>query len=287
MNLIEQLDALMSSHCFDAIDIAGQNCKSQPGAISCYHYHGVRFLLHQLGARTTLPCQYEVFYTDLKAMFKDTPAQDSPLRVLVSGTADFVIPTLVSSALKDAGWPLEVVIVDRCQTPLQFCRVAAGQFGFDWQYQQSDIMDLSFKQSFDLIVTDRLHGHIPPNIRPRVFDKLAGLLSPAGLFITMASIRPEGKPSSGDTDALLSKLDKIEERCGEQDRYSMEELAQMVTNYANIRSSYPVRNQTELKKVFNSGRMKTRSIKPVNSGHGPVEGKDLLSLVKLVAQRRS
>ena len=219
-------------------------------------------------------------------MFKDAPPANEALRVLVSGTADFVIPALVSTALKDAGIAAKITIVDRCQTPLELCRVAAEQFEFNWQYLQSDILDLHFDEPFGLIATDRLLGHIPSEVRTPVLDKFGSLLSPIGWFVTIVSVRPSGRPSSKDANALIRRLNESKEKCREQGQYSLSELTRMVKSYANSHSTYAIRNCDSLEKMFETSAMVIRAINHVETDPRLIRGKDPVGLVKLVAQRR-
>ena len=285
-DIIQQLEALMESMCFNAIDIAEQYCDPKQGEPACAHYHGIRFLLHKLGARTTLPCQYEVFYSDLINLIAKENLAGKTLRVLISGTADFVVPALVSSAIKESGVAAEVTIVDRCRTPLQFCREAARQFGFTWRYHQSDITNLEFEQRFDLIVTDRLIGHIPPQFRPRIFNKWATLLATEGKLITMVSLRPNGKSSLEEKQALLRKLEDTEAKYQAEHNYPSQILAQMIASYASTRSGYPIADVPSLKTMMSNSQLKIVSLGPVKTAHHSIKGKDPFSLVKLIAQRR-
>lgn len=287
MNEIEisrQLEVLMDAMCFDAIDIARQYCDTTQDEPSCEHYHGIRFLLHNLGARTTLPCQIEVFYTDLVNSLGKTNPKQERLRILISGTADFVVPALVSFAVKEAGLIADVIIVDRCETPLQLSRKAAQKFGFDWQYLKSDIIDLKFDEPFDLIITDRLLGHIPPEARPSILNKWATLLTAKGQFLTMVSLRPMKKASNRDANSLLKKLQEIEGKYRLDDRYPINELTQMIVSYANTRNNYRIPNQTYVEKLIEPSQLSIKSIKPVETFPHSTRDDNPLALIKLLAQ---
>ena len=285
--LIATLEGLISSLRFDAIDLAKQHCGQDDGNPSCAHYHGIRFLLHYLGARAILNTQYAVFYTHLQNRFQsDNCFQNSPT-VLISGAADFVIPALVSSALKDLGLHAKLTILDRCQTPLVLCQKAARKFGFDWCYQQSGILEYRTDQHFDLICSDRFLGHLAAETRLDLLNKWATLLTTVGTVLTTVSIRPQGQVSHTESNSLVDRLQSLDDHFDPGNRYSPQELADMVVTYSRNRSAYPILNQQAILSLFESSQLEIASINRLSKFDSLPIKKDPYKLIQIFCRKRT
>jgi SAM-dependent methyltransferase len=87
----------------------------------------------------------------------------------------------------------EIVVLDRCRTPLELCRAYASQHGFAVEVVHSDILDYA-ADPFDLICTHSFLSFFDAPARARLGRAWWRLLRPGGCVVTAQRIRAGAAP---------------------------------------------------------------------------------------------
>src|SRR6476659_3989475 len=74
-------------------------------------------------------------------------------KILIAGSADTGLLALVARAGADQG--AEIVVLDICETPLEFCRRLASQWSMQIETRRQDLLELEDRREFDLVL---IHG---------------------------------------------------------------------------------------------------------------------------------
>lgn len=111
-------------------------------------------------------------------------------RVLVSGTVDYAMPALVYEAYALENAPVELTVVDWCETPLLLSRWYGARVGQTVRTVRSNILDMCEPGAFDLVLTNSFLGYFTAEQRQRLFAVWADLLRPGGKAILSNRLRP-------------------------------------------------------------------------------------------------
>jgi SAM-dependent methyltransferase len=119
--------------------------------------------------------------------------------VLVSGSADYSMPAHALWAYRAEAAPLQLVVVDRCETPLALSRwyaepTKAAIHGTTLSTQRADILDHEGAEPVDVIFTNSFLGSFAPEQRPRLAAAWRRLLRPGGRLVFTNRLRP-GAPA--------------------------------------------------------------------------------------------
>lgn len=241
---------LMRRWCAEAVAVADVCCPdpSSDQHSGCRDYHAVRPFLHASGLNTSSDV-YEEMFQDIVQQWGGT--EPAP-RVLISGSADFQVPAIVTQSLRDIGKDPVIRIVDRCRTPLEMCEDAGGRLGMRWQTSRGDVAAHRAQAAYDLIVSDRLMGFVPPSRRPGVVRAWRNQLAKGGRLITTISVHPASDGSDRDDGALLETVrDRFD------DEYSAllpgvdrADLLRMVENYSSQRRRHRIGSADEVLPLF-------------------------------------
>lgn len=220
--------------------VAWRNC---PGSRAdsdpqCAGYHGVRPFLYCTGLRTSFVTSWRLFAEPVQGW----PGTVRAPRVLISGAADFVIPAIVTQALRTAGGEPDVTIVDKCRTPLLMCEDAASRLAMRWQTVHVDIKGHRPSASYDLIVSDRFLSFFAPGQRLEIIRAWRRLLRTRGRVITTLSIYPDAESARKDRRALrLEALRRFEDQHGMLPRgTTRERLSYMLNTYNSFRHEHVI-----------------------------------------------
>lgn len=226
---------------------AAQHCAD------CGWYHGFWQQMRLMGLGKTLSGQGP-YFLDMAAKWRDHP---SP-RVLVSGCADYSALAYAVAGLGrkrfDAPEPPQLVVLDRCETPLQLSRWYAERLGLtaqSVQTVQADILDYQPAAPFDLIITSSFVGYFDPPRRARLFAQYAQLLAPAGRLVFANRLRdlPEDQPvgfGASETAIFLNRAQQANAALAPQDQLDEAHMALAVQAYCQHFKSYPVASETSL-----------------------------------------
>jgi SAM-dependent methyltransferase len=112
--------------------------------------------------------------------------------VLVAGSADTGLLALVARA--GAGHPLDIVVLDRCETPLELCRRLARRWSLPITTWHEDLNGLDRPAMFDIVLVYGTLHFIAPDRRAEVLARMRRALRPDGRLVLRvnASRRIEG-----------------------------------------------------------------------------------------------
>jgi SAM-dependent methyltransferase len=177
--------------------IAASHCTA-PGQPECGWYHASLPTLRLLGVFDS-PGSDDDF---LLPAFSAELARGAT-RILVSGCADAAMLARIAACLP-AGGEHEIVVLDRCRTPLELCRDYADRHGLAIQTVRSDILDYQ-AEPFDLVCTHSFLSFFDGAGRDRLARVWWRLLRPGGCAITAQRVRIGAAPALigyGEAEAL-------------------------------------------------------------------------------------
>ncbi|MBI5278159.1 MAG: class I SAM-dependent methyltransferase [Burkholderiales bacterium] len=160
-------------------DLAPRLCKPDTG---CCNYHRCWSMVRLLGSGGALPGSHEFFIEHIAAL-----AQQGARRVLVSGAADTGLATIVLLASKRAGVPLQVVVAERCETPLLQNRRLADEQGVDAEFHLGDIRDLQC-EPVDIVMAHSFLLFFPEPMRQQVIDTWARVCKPGATALLFSHV---------------------------------------------------------------------------------------------------
>jgi SAM-dependent methyltransferase len=102
-------------------------------------------------------------------------------RVLVAGSADTGLLALVARA--GAGHPLDIVVLDRCETPLELCRRLAQRWSLPIATSHEDLNALDRPATFDVVLVYGTLHFIAPDRRAEVLARMRRSLRPDGRLV--------------------------------------------------------------------------------------------------------
>ncbi|MDO8379095.1 bifunctional 2-polyprenyl-6-hydroxyphenol methylase/3-demethylubiquinol 3-O-methyltransferase UbiG [Phenylobacterium sp.] len=105
-------------------------------------------------------------------------------RVLIAGSADGALLDLVVRATKSR--PLEILVIDRCATPLAVIEATEPYAGVTVRTRQLDLTKLEGAERWDVIVSHSLLPHLPPAALIEALRRMRGALAPGGRLILVA-----------------------------------------------------------------------------------------------------
>ena len=111
-------------------------------------------------------------------------------KVLIAGAADTGLLAVVARAATRS----KIIVVDRCETPLELCRKFAERWFLQVETVHSDLMNLDVGSIADLVIAHSLLQFIPADRRVDVLSRLRRSLRPGGrlLIVFRTSSRIEG-----------------------------------------------------------------------------------------------
>lgn len=133
-------------------------------------------------------------------------------RILIAGAADTGVLAVVAQAVAPEN---AIVVLDRCETPLELCRRFARHWSLSIDTRRVDLLDFAAESEFDVALAHSLLQFIAPEHRVDVLSRLRRSLRPNGrLIITFrrsarieGSLLPEYRESYPKN--LLERLDDM------------------------------------------------------------------------------
>jgi SAM-dependent methyltransferase len=163
------------------------------------------------------------------------------MSVLVSGSADYLIPSLILDALSSVGKCPELTVVDICETPLLMNTWYATRLGAVIRVQHCDILDYDADPTIEVICTHHFFNYFPAEMRQHVIAKWRSLLRPDGrLILVNRYYKPDQVRSTGYSEDECAALvaaarNALSRRCDDFP-FSDAEVEEMVRQYgARIR----------------------------------------------------
>jgi SAM-dependent methyltransferase len=114
-------------------------------------------------------------------------------RVLIAGAADAGLLALTARA--GAAYEVDIVVLDRCRTPLELCRQFAQRWSLRADMLHQDLTNLDITAEFDVVFANSILLFIAPERRVDVLSRLGRTLRPNGRLVNVfnASARIAGK----------------------------------------------------------------------------------------------
>jgi len=106
--------------------------------------------------------------------------------VLVAGSADTGLLALVARA--GAGHPLDIVVLDRCKTPLELCRRLAQCWSLPIATLHEDLNDLDRRGQFDILLVHGTLHFLAPDRRAEVLARMRRSLRPDGRLVLRVNV---------------------------------------------------------------------------------------------------
>jgi SAM-dependent methyltransferase len=141
-----------------------------------------------------------------------TDTQPSP-RVLISGAADTGLLSLVLAGLKDSHANAQIILVDRCATPVRQNEQLCEKLNADAQFYVADILNFD-GEPVDVILAHSFLNFFDPAERGDLFANWARLLNPNGKILLSNRIEQQpgvklDPPSCADLESRLNVLKKV------------------------------------------------------------------------------
>jgi SAM-dependent methyltransferase len=259
---------------------------------TCAWYHGFWQYLRAMGLAKTSGGQAAFFVDTLRSLIR---AEHIP-RVLVSGTGDYSMPAHVLFAFASEAAPVELGVVDHCETPLYLSRWYAERQGTTIATARSDILAYEHPVPFDVVLTNSFLGYFDASARSRLVATWRRLLRPGGKAMFTNRLRPGAPPTPVGFTAEQTRRFGETVR-GEAERWQSvfgfdpDEVARWACAYGERFRSYPIRSADEIVSLLREGGFRPDHVEvvttPGSDGHsltGPSIA-DAAAYVRVVATR--
>ena len=212
--------------------LAGQFCDT------CQNYHAVWPYRRLARVVATAEVGAPVFEATLRALFKSGKS-----RVLIAGCADAGLLALTARA--GAAYGIDIVVLDRCRTPLELCRQFARHWSLRVDTLHQDLTTLDICAEFDIVFMNSVLLFIAPDLRIEALSRLGRALRQGGRLINvfnagarvaaeeftpliLAEMKRRGSPLPESTEAFVQRLDDYEREYYARER-TLNDLDQILT----------------------------------------------------------
>jgi hypothetical protein len=170
-------------------------CDPQHG---CTNYHRAWSLVRLISLDGALPGASAFFIEEIARRITG-----GARRILISGSADTGLLAVVAQAIRRAGQSAQIVIVDRCKTPLQQCRNYASMLGLPVEFHECDVRALEI-DPVDVVIAHSFLLFFPEPDRQQVIDSWARLTQKGAAVLLFSPISPDEHthPMRLDRDAI-------------------------------------------------------------------------------------
>ena len=227
-------------------------CRIDPASgESCAPSHGLWQYLRLLGLALSPEHHAELFQRALDGVAPAT----APVRVLVSGAADYAMLALVLAALGRRHAQVSATVLDICETPLALNRWYAERIARPIETHCGDILGYSSREPFDVVCTHAFFATFAPAQRPALLAKWHELLRPGGIAVTVNRVRPQaGAAQVGfGEDEVRALCDAVRARArafGPALGVDPDALASDAGTYARRQRFHPLRSAEEIRRLF-------------------------------------
>lgn len=248
-------------------DVAPSLCTSdQVDPMNCTWYHSAWQYLRILNMVST-PSWHATFYrTELRNLISSRRGG----KTIITGAADYSMLAYVIQAMEESHLKGEIVVLDKCPTPLLACRWYAKRQGYEIAVVQRDVLsDLpTLQQKFDLVCTDAFLTRFTEKQAVDVAASWNKLLVKGGKLITTVRIHTGSMTSQEKEMAVLNFRRKA--ILGARRWYpfigkSPEEIGQMAEVYARKITSENLGGQQQIAKVIQDRGFSITSSTPIKT----------------------
>ena len=224
-----------------ARDLSERHCRIDPvSGESCAWYHGALLVLRALRiGRGDVPGVHREF---LDRALRQMPREGNSISVLISGSADYLMPSLVLNTYSCIGMSPHLTVVYICETPLLMNSWYAVRYGIAVDVRHCDILAYEPERPTDIVCTHHFFNYFARETRPSVVEQWRALLRPGGRLLLVNRYRMLGQPPQGGyseaecTALVESALTRMRQRTNGFP-FSEREVEDMVRRYgARIRA---------------------------------------------------
>ena len=262
------LDELLAISAPLAAAAAERHCHHDPVlGQSCHWFHAAWQYLRMLDLVSTPHRHRSFFLESLSALARE----GAHGRILISGAADYAMLELVLEAYAGSPTEPEIVVVDRCETPLVLNRWFAERRSIAVETEACDILDFESERPFDVICTHSFLVFIPPSRRADLVERWRQLLRPGGKVLTINRVRPDAPAnaagfSAEQIETFRDKALGAAEGRSDLGEATPEGLASYAERYARHHRPFPVRSWERLRELFEQGGFSVDSLRASEAG---------------------
>lgn len=151
----------------------------------CMNYHRTWGLVRLISLEGALPGASAFFIQEIAKRIAG-----GARRILISGCADTGLLAVVAQAMWRAGEMAQLVIVDRCKTPLQQCRDYADVLELPVAFHEGDVRELEI-EPVDVVIAHSFLLFFPEPDRQQVIDSWARNTRLGGTVLLFGPISPD------------------------------------------------------------------------------------------------
>lgn len=250
---LNELQTSLISTCEETHKLSDIYCEnSYIDTISCNWYHSVWQYLRIIDCVSSPSWHFEFYYTEFLRLINDKT------KILICGTADYSLLALINFvANKKKVFP-QIYVFDACKTPLLVCEKFAENHRMNLTTIQSNILDFSYNETFDIITTDAFLSRFSYSDKNIIIEKWEKLLSKTGKIITTIKVNCNLK-----RDTILKYSDNEEKYSFDVSQLVKSSLlkekegliTKMSINYINNITSIPFTNKKEIEDLFNNNNL--------------------------------
>ena len=219
---------------------------SDPGE-TCAWYHGFWQFLRAMGLAKTSGGQAAFLVDTLRSLIRSQAAR----RVLVSGSADYSMPAHVLFAFASENAPVDLTVLDRCETPLYLSRWYGERVQRPIATVRSDILAYRAATPFDVVLTNSFFGNFDTASRPRLVAAWRQVVRPGGTVLFTNRLRPNASASpvtftAKQTQDFCDAVRQEAKRWQPVFDFDPEDVARWARTYAERFRSFPLRSADEV-----------------------------------------
>ena len=248
--------------------VSQQLCLRDPATgETCAWYHGFWQYLRAMGLGKTSGGQGAFFVDTLRAV---VPRPDAVARVLISGSGGYSMPAHVLFAFARDARPVDLTVVDRCETPLYLSRWYAARRGATITTARSDILSYENPAPFDVVLTNSFLGYFDADARHRLVAAWHRLLRPGGKAVFSNRVRPGASPAAvgfgPEQTRRFSETVRAEaKRWQPVFGFDPDHVAAWAHTYGERFRSYPIRSADEVVTLLREGGFVTDHVETVTT----------------------
>jgi len=165
----------------EAFEVAARQCGGCRNSHALWSY--IRLSRASIGA--------EREGSALEPLLAELLIENRPV-ILIAGTQDTGLLALVAHAASKRA--ANIIVLDRCDTPLEMCRRLSARWDLPISTIHQDLRDLDIRDRFDLVLLHHTLQFVPNEDRSKVLLNLARALRRSGRLVHAFNI---GDPLSG------------------------------------------------------------------------------------------
>ena len=168
---------------------------------TCRNYHAIWPYRRLARVVATADASAPGFESTLDALFKT-----GKRKVLIAGAADTGL--LALTARTGAAYDVNIVVLDRCRTPLELCRQFAQRWSLRSCTLHQDLTGLDLAAEFDVVFANSVLMFIAPELRIDVLRRLSRALRLDGRLVNVFNAGPHIRRE----DSVATMLAEMERR---------------------------------------------------------------------------